>query len=118
MDQRKHLRCPVEQELECFIQDQSIDLYMYDLCLDGCCLDIQEFKVDPGERVQVALGCTARVGGRIVWADGRYAGVQFDQELHPAMVLNLALKPIAVSITELDPRDRYGRKLPPLRYQF
>lgn len=114
MHPRRHERHVVDHEAICFVQDTEARLFIYDICVDGCCIDTAGCRVAVDEQIHFRFLDGVRVEGSVVWQNGRYAGVQFSEELHPALVLHLGFKPVAVSMSEFVPRDRFGRDLPPI----
>ncbi|MXO73584.1 PilZ domain-containing protein [Alteraurantiacibacter buctensis] len=114
MHSRRHERLVVEYEVRCFLQDSEARLVIYDICVDGCCIDTEGFRVAMDEVIHFRFFDDLAVEGSVVWKNDRFAGVHFSQELHPALVLHLGFKPIAASLGEFLPRDRFGRELPPI----
>ncbi len=112
---RKHERHVVEVQVECFIQDENVRLAIYDICVDGCCIDTGHARVAPGERVYLKFLSGVSAEGTVIWKSDQYAGVRFASELHPAVILQMGFKPVAVSMDDYAPRDRFGRELPPIQ---
>lgn len=113
--ERRHERHVVEVQVECFVQGESISLMIYDICVDGCCIDTGNARISPGEKVYLKFLNGVGTEGTVVWNSDRYAGIKFASELHPAVVLQMGFRPVAGSMEDFVPRDRFGRELPPIR---
>ncbi len=111
---RRHERHVVEVQVECFVEDECINLTIYDICVDGCCIDTGTSRVAPGEKLYLKFPNGVGAEGAVVWKSDQYAGIKFASELHPAVVLQMGFKPVAVSMDDFVPRDRFGRELPPI----
>lgn len=118
MEERKNERKVVDYEVSCVFDSEPVKFFIYDICVDGCCIDTREERVSVGDELMFNFLDGICVEGKIVWKREQYAGVQFKQELHPALVLYLGFKPVAVSIDHVVPRDRFGRKLPAITKNF
>ena len=83
MHTRRHERQVVDYEVKCFLQGCEERLFIYDICVDGCCIDTDGFRVEIDEKLYFKFLDSIGVEGKVVWKNDRYAGVQFLEELHP-----------------------------------
>ena len=63
---------------------------MIDLTVAGCCLFARDGSFVAGQKVVLYPECLAHLKGRIQWSRGPLTGVQFDNELYPAVFEHLA----------------------------
>jgi hypothetical protein len=69
-------------------------------------------EADEGAPIEIGLVDGMRARGRLIWSRTHFAGVEFTDPLHPALILHLGYQ---VPIDQVDPwipQDRLGRKLP------
>lgn len=117
MDHRSHPRVVVDRHISCGTGVDRVFVFMYDLSIGGCMLEADDATLVVGQAISVVLA-TAPHAGTIVWAIGGCVGVQFDQDLHAAVVEYYGFVPTTAQFESIAPRDKFGRPLPPLAKQL
>ena len=112
MDERKTQRVVTDVQVEARIRGRLVTVLVYDLSQGGCMIELPEPLLKPGDNLRLEL-FDFESGGYVAWEHGGIAGVQFYQELDPAIVMHLGFKLRGTPFSDVQPRDRYGRPLPP-----
>lgn len=116
MDDRRYDRFVVDKEIECFLGERRDFVLLYDLSVGGCMLEAPNIGGRGGDTVVLKLTDFIDISGRIVWEKDGVAGVRFDHKLGEATVRYLGFTPSTLTFEQLEPRDRWGRLLPALRW--
>lgn len=118
MDERKSKRRLIDQLIQCWIADMAAQAYLYDLSQGGCLIEICDGRLaealEPDTVIVIDLGEHGRHGGFVVWQRNGCSGIRFAVELHEAVVAGLGYDEPEYDIACAEPKDRFGRKLPPL----
>ena len=64
-----------------------------------------------GERVRLQVPQLTRIEGRVTWADGLQAGIEFAEPLHAAVVQFIAAQAHVKSSGDMILRDNFGRPI-------
>ena len=114
MDGRAHRRVVVDREIECRIDDRKEQVFLYDLSISGCMIEISQGQLTIGDSVVVKLTHFVQAHGQVVWQIEQNAGVRFEAPLPDLLVERLGFQPNTTRFEDLAPRDRFGRLLPSL----
>ena len=114
MDGRSNTRLVVDQETRCVINGRVERVFLYNLSASGCMLETDRFVVK-GSSITISLGEFVDATGEVVWRSGCNAGVRFLEPINEAVVRFLGFNPPSHNFDEIEPRDRFGRVLAPLR---
>lgn len=114
MDARNWSRVIVEKEVAVGLAGKQVRGFLYDLCEGGCMIEIAALDGAPDNRLSIQLYDRETVAGDIVWRVGHCAGVRFDTPIHDAVVRHIGFVPPPIPIESREPRDRFGRILPPI----
>ncbi len=108
MDSRRFQRTVVDREVECEIDGIRDFVYVYNISVSGCMIEITNSPAEIGSLVTLHLAGLSEVRGRIVWHIGHNAGLQFDSLIPESFVHYLGFDPGPLTFAEVQPRDRYG----------
>ena len=114
MDGRAHKRVVVDREIECHIDDRMELVFLYDLSISGCMIEISQGQLHIGDCVQVKLTHFIKAHGEVVWQIEQNAGVRFREPLPELLVERMGFQPTTTRFEDIAPRDRFGRLLPSL----
>jgi len=92
MDQRGAGRNPAEFAARCLSMGNSTGASLRNISSNGCLLETAEILLGEGNPVRIKIPGISSLDGRVVWAEGARAGVEFSAALHPAVVDYIALK--------------------------
>jgi hypothetical protein len=67
-------------------------VHLHNISPHGCLLQTAEAFLAPGRAVRVKIAGLSTLDGKVVWAEGSSAGVEFAVALHPAVVEYIAGK--------------------------
>lgn len=112
MNRRENQRLDSDRMAECRTEGRTFKAVLYNVSTTGCMIEMSFCQVSESDRIYLKVEGNIRVGGVIVWLDGKNAGIRFDEPLHEAVVRFLGYDP-ASRILML-PTDRFGRPLPKL----
>lgn len=116
MDERNYDRLVVDKEIECFFGERRDFVLLYDLSAGGSMIEAPKSGIKGGDSIHLKLNDFIEISGRVVWEKDGYAGVRFDHALHEAAVKFLGFSPTTTTFEQMEPRDRFGRLLPALRW--
>ena len=114
MDGRAHRRFIVDREIDCLIGDRKEQVFLYDLSISGCMIEISQGQFHIGDSVMVKLTHFVEARGEVVWQFEQNAGVRFGEPLPDLLVERLGFRPNMARFEDITPRDRFGRLLPSL----
>jgi len=117
MDARSWNRHLVEKEVKCRIDGERDFVFLYNLSAGGCMVERSVRPLLTGDGVELDLCDFATAQGVVVWSVENSAGVRFDTPIHEAVVRHLGFNPPSLSFEEQEPRDRFGRVLPPIGWR-
>ncbi len=112
MNRRENRRLDSDRMVECRTDGRTFKAVLYNVSTTGCMIEMSFCQVAEGDRLFIKADGNIRMGGMIVWLDGKNAGIRFDEKLHEAVVRFLGYDP-ASNVLML-PTDRFGRPLPKL----
>ena len=112
MDERKTQRVVTDLQVEARVRGRMITVLVYDLSQGGCMIELPEPLLKPGVSLRLKF-LDFESGGYVAWEHGGFAGVKFYHEIDPAIVAHLGFKLRGTPFSEVQPRDRHGRRLPP-----
>jgi hypothetical protein len=113
MDERSVPRTVADLSVPAALRDRTIHIQLYNLSPLGCMFECAE-SVDENDAIQITLAEGIRARGRVIWSRETFAGVEFLDRLHPALIELLGFQ---VPVNQIDPwiaQDRLGRELPPV----
>jgi hypothetical protein len=67
----------------------KIELEVLDLSPIGCMIDRRGWSAQPDERVLLQLEGLGFQPARVIWVEGDYAGIEFEQLLHETVLERL-----------------------------
>lgn len=111
MRYRRYERIVIEKEVECEIEGVRDYVFLYNLSVGGCMIEVDSPTAHIGSTVSIDLAGIAEVEGRIVWRKERNAGVEFNGTIPDSIVQYLGFEISLMPFTEMRPRDRYGNLL-------
>ncbi|WP_162935624.1 PilZ domain-containing protein [Tsuneonella amylolytica] len=82
----------------------------------GCLVEGEDLTLRHGARTRIRIEGICMIEGTVAWAGEGRGGIAFDEPLHGAVVLHIALSTSARPGADDPPRDRFGRILPPPAY--
>lgn len=114
MDARNWNRHIVEKEVICHVDGVRDVVFLYDLSMGGCMIEMTQMREASEARIAIELYEYEVTFGHVVWQTGNCLGVCFESPIHDAVVRHLGFVPPVMPFIEQAPRDRFGRVLPPL----
>lgn len=94
MDERASMRVVVDLELDGVLNARELKVWVYDLSAQGCMVQTDGDPLPAeGQPIHLAFPLDRRVSGKLVWAKGTVAGVQFTDALDQGTVARLGFKP-------------------------
>jgi hypothetical protein len=119
IDRRVADRLPVIVNAQCFGgRDHSLDVWLVDISEKGCQLFGRADLLRSGQQVVILYDGGEAHAGRVMWAAGTKAGMQFDLALpHDKLEQLLKVRPLPSlePVRDFDKLvDQFGRELPPL----
>jgi hypothetical protein len=118
IDRRVADRLPIVVNAQCLARNHSLDVWLIDVSHMGCQLFGRADQLQSGQQVVILYEGGEPHRGRVMWAAGTKAGMQFDLALpHEKLEQLLTLRPFP----PLEPMrdfeklvDQFGREVPPL----
>ena len=93
MEHRKSERVNVDQDILCYFNGQKVAARICDLSVNGCHIEISDLGPAQGSPICLKLGDFASPSGYVAWKKGPHAGVQFDHQIHNAIVKHYGYNP-------------------------
>jgi hypothetical protein len=118
LKERKHQRISSDYGVDCRSAGTAFKAVLSDVSIGGCMIEMSSHRLSMTDRVCLKVDNGIRMSGMVVWHDGRYAGVRFDDFLHEAVVNFLGYSTKDLSPSRIGPLDRFGRPLPRLRESY
>lgn len=118
LKQRKHERISSDYGVDCRTMGRTFRGVLADVSIGGCMIEIPSHRLSMTDRVCLKVDNGIRLSGIVVWHDGRYAGIKFDDPLHEAVVNFLGYSTKNLLPGRIGPSDRFGRPLPRLRESY
>lgn len=113
MERRRKSCTTTAVEVACRVQGRKGRATVYDVSCDGCMIDLNA-RVAAGDAVFITFADGIGIACKVLWAQGKQAGVQFDKPMHEAVVTHLGFSTAPTDTQTLSPRDHFGRPLPRL----
>lgn len=116
-ERRTHERIGTRVEVEALVAGRLGRVTVSNLSVSGCRINTSNGFVTLGDPIVLRLPGTIRMVGKVVWREGRDAGVEFRSAMHPAVVAHLGFPECPTepdrmahgSLTELCPEERVWR---------
>ncbi len=86
MEQRAVQRQPAGFEAHCASLGRSTRGQLLNISQHGCLVEMAESILAQGDPLRLRIPGVSSLDGRVVWSEGRRAGVSFAIPLHPAVV--------------------------------
>jgi len=112
MKRRECERLDSDRSVDCRMDGKHFRAVLYNVSVTGCMIEMDYNHVGQGDRLYLRADGNIRMGGLVVWQNGKNAGVRFDDPLHEAVVRFLGYDPVKGAM--MLPTDRFGRPLPKL----
>ena len=108
MERRAEQRVPINLSLTCRIPASPCRATIHDISRHGCKLEVPGAPIELGGTALMELPGSARVTGRVVWIEGKTAGVHFERALGKATAIALGLEQPEPEepAPDVTPRDR------------
>jgi hypothetical protein len=92
VERRGAERKPINLSLTCRIPASPCRATVHDISYHGCRLEVPGKPVELGGTALMELPGAPRVSGRVVWIQGRTAGIRFERSLGKAAAIAVGLE--------------------------
>lgn len=87
---RQSLRRPLDILVDGRMRSRPICVELIDVSEGGCKIKGRHGFAEVGEHLSLKINGVRSPLGKVVWIDGKHAGVAFEGKMHPAIVDHLA----------------------------
>lgn len=89
MERRASKRVSTSVDVDARVGGHQRRATVSNLSTTGCCLEVSNGFVDPGDAIMLVFPGSIRMVGQVVWRDFRSAGIEFRTLMHPSIVAHL-----------------------------
>ena len=101
---RNSKRRPLRLMVKSRVESRAINVDMIDISEGGCKIRGTPGFANVGDRVTMKVADLHAPVGKIAWVEGRFAGVSFEGEMHPAVLDHLCAAQVPDLAVEKDLR--------------
>lgn len=92
MERRLEERRQTDVRLSCRIPASPLTAIMHDLSHHGCQIEVRSTNIELGGTALIDLPGAPRFRGRVMWKNGRLAGIRFERRLAGAVAVGMGLE--------------------------